>query len=273
MPFVIDIDPIAFSILGLPIRLYGLILVLAAAVAIVFVRRQARRYGIGDDVASDAIIWVAIASLVGGRVLYVVQNEIGMIAVEPLHALMVWQGGLSFYGGLLGALVALALFARRRGIPLLATLDVAAPGAAIGQAIGHLGCLVGGDSYGIPTDLPWGVIYRNAGAMAPQNIPLHPTQAYEAILLAALFAGLWLGRERLLRLGIGVVAGTYLFGLATIRFGLFFLRDEPPVLLGLKTAQWMGLGIALLAVVVFIVARRRARPSSVRRFHLEVSQP
>lgn len=273
MPFVIDIDPIAFFVMGLPIRWYGLILVLAAAVAIVFARRQAHRYGIRDDVVSDAIVWVAISSLVGGRVLYVFQNELGMIAVEPLHALMVWQGGLSFYGGLVGALVALAVFAWRRSIPLLAILDVAAPGAAIGQAIGHLGCLVGGDSYGTPTDLPWAVIYRNPGAMAPQNIPLHPTQAYEAILLVALFAGLWLGRVPLLRLGVGVAAGAYLLGLAAIRFGLFFLRDEPPVFLGLKTAQWMGLGVAVLAVVVLVVARRRARPIQRHSIHLEVSRP
>lgn len=212
------------------------------------------------DLVSDAIIWVALSALAGGRVLYVFQNELGMVALEPLHALMVWQGGLSFYGGLIGALIALAVFARRRGVPILATFDVAAPGAAIGQAIGHLGCLIGGDSYGLSTDLPWAVIYRNPGAMAPQNISLHPTQAYEAILLAGLFAGLWLGRERLLRLGVGVAAGAYLLGLAAIRFGLFFLRDEPPVLLGLKTAQWTGLGIAVLAVVLVIVARRRARP-------------
>lgn len=109
--------------------------------------------------------------------------------------------------------------------------------------------------------------------MAPQNIPLHPTQAYEAILLAVLFVGLWLGRQRLASLGDGVLAGAYLLGLAAIRFGLFFLRDEPAVLLGLKTAQWLGLGIAALAVVVLIVARRQERPIQRRSIQLEVSRP
>ena len=190
-----------------------------------------------------------MAALVGGRLLYVVQNELGSLADHPAHILMVWMGGLSFYGGLIGAIVALVVFARRRGISLLVALDVAAPAAAIGQAIGHVGCLIGGDSYGIPTDLPWAVIYRNPAAMAPQNVPLHPTQAYEAILLGLLFVGLWLGRERLTRLGDGAVAGAYLLGLAVIRFGLFYLRDEPAVLFGLKTAQLIGLGIAVLAIV------------------------
>jgi len=256
MPFVIDIDPTALSILGLPIRWYGLILLAAASVAFVVGRREARRHGIRDDVFADAVFWVAIASLVGGRLLYILQNELAMVAVDPVHAVMVWQGGLSFYGGLIGGLIALVVFARRRGLPPLAVFDVAAPAAAIGQAIGHLGCLVGGDSYGIPTDLPWAVVYRNAGAMAPQGIPLHPTQAYEAILLGLLFAGLWLGRERLGRVGDGAVASAYLLGLAAIRFGLFYLRDEPAVLFGLKTAQLIGLGIAALAIALFIVARQ-----------------
>ena len=271
MPFVIDIDPVAFNLLGIPVRWYGLILVAAAGVAIWLAQREGRRRGIAPQVVSDAVIWVGGAALVGGRLLYVLQNELGSLAEHPTHLLMVWMGGLSFYGGLIGGLIALVVFARRRGLPVLAVFDVAAPAAAIGQGIGHLGCLIGGDSYGLPTDLPWAVIYRNPAAMAPQGIPLHPTQAYEAILLGVLFVGLWLGRERLGRLGDGAVAAAYLFGLAAVRFGLFFLRDEPAVLLGLKTAQLIGLGIAALAIALFVAARRARNPSM--SLTLEASRP
>jgi phosphatidylglycerol:prolipoprotein diacylglycerol transferase len=256
MPFVIDIDPVAFSLFGIPVRWYGLILVVAAAVAIWLARREARRRGIDPTIVSDGVIWVGGAALVGGRVLYVVQNELGSLTEHPTHIFMVWMGGLSFYGGLIGGLLALVVFARRRRISVLSAFDIAAPAAAIGQAIGHVGCLIGGDSYGITTDLPWAVVYRNPNAMAPLGVPLHPTQAYEAILLAALFVALWLGRGRLSRLGDGAVAGAYLLGLAVVRFGLFYLRDEPAVLFGLKTAQWIGLGIAVLAIVLFIAARQ-----------------
>lgn len=256
MPLVIAIDPVAFSVLGFPIRWYGLVLVAATSVAIWLAQREGQRRGIQPEVISDAIIWAGGAALVGGRLLYVVQNDLGSLIQHPAHFLMVWMGGLSFYGGLIGALLALAIFARRRGLAIRAVFDVAAPSAAIGQAFGHVGCLIGGDSYGIPTDVPWAVIYRNPGAMAPLGIPLHPTQAYEAVLLGILFAGLWLNRERLALLGPGVVTGVYLFGLAVVRFGLFFLRDEPAVLLGLKTAQVLGLGVATLAIVLFITARR-----------------
>lgn len=260
MPLVIDINPVAFALFGVPVRWYGLILVVAVAIAIWLAQREGRRRGIDSGIVSDAVIWVGAAALAGGRVLYVIQNELGSLAEHPAHLLMVWMGGLSFYGGLIAGLIALVVFARRRRISVLAAFDVAAPAAAIGQAIGHVGCLIGGDSYGIPTDLPWAVIYRNPGAMAPQGIALHPTQAYEAILLAALFIGLWLGRERLGRFGDGVVAGAYLLGLAVIRFGLFYLRDEPAVVFGLKTAQLLGLGIAVLGVGLFIAARLTREP-------------
>lgn len=272
MPFAIDIDPVALTILGIQIRWYGLLVAAAVVVAVAIAGREGRRVGIGSDVVSDGAVWVGVAALVGGRLLYVLQNDLPTLAEHPAHVFMIWMGGLSFYGGLIGALVALFVFTRRRRIPLLPALDVAAPAAAIGQAIGHLGCLIGGDSYGIPTTLPWAVVYRNSNAMAPQGIPLHPTQAYEAILLALLFAGLWLGRERLARVAPGVLASAYLLGLAAIRFGLFFLRDEAAVLLGLKTAQWLGLGIAVLAVAVFIVARRQARPIQSSPIQLEASR-
>jgi len=263
MPLVIDLDPVAFSLLGLHVRWYGIIVAGAVTVAFWLAMREARRGGIAPEAISDGAIWVGAAALLGGRALYVAQNDLGMLATDPLHLFAVWDGGLSFYGAVLGALLALVAVARTRRMPLLPLLDVAAPAAAIGQAIGHLGCLIGGDSYGIPSDVPWAVVYTNPNAMAPLGIPLHPTQAYEAILLAALFAGLWLGRTRLARIGDGAVAGAYLLGLAAIRFGLFYLRDEPSVLLGLKTAQLLGIGIAILALVLFAVARRQSRPSSI----------
>ncbi len=273
MPFVIDIDPVAFTLLGIPIRWYGLTLLVAAAVAIWLARREGRRHGVAPEVVSDAIVWVAVASLVGGRALYVVQNELGALVEHPTHILMVWMGGLSFYGGLIAGLVAIAVFARRRGMPVLLAADIAAPAAALGQAIGHLGCLIGGDSFGIATDLPWAIVYRNPNAMAPLGIPLHPTQLYEALALGLLFVVLWRARTRLARLGDGVLASAYLLGLAAIRFGLFFLRDESAVLLGLKTAQWIGLAIAVLAVVIYIGARRGARPIQSSSIQLEASRP
>ena len=102
MPFVIDIDPVAFSVLGIQVRWYGLILVLAISVAVWIAQREAGRRGISSKDVSDGTIWVGGAALIGGRLLFVVQNDLPALADHPAHILMVWMGGLSFYGGLVG---------------------------------------------------------------------------------------------------------------------------------------------------------------------------
>ena len=269
---VIDVNPVAIDIAGIAIRWYGLILVVAIAVAYAVASREAARQALPTGIRADAAVWVGLAALVGGRALYVIQNGVPDAGTHPLHFVMVWMGGLSFYGGLVAGAAALLLFARRRGLSWLTVLDVAAPAAAVGQAIGHLGCLVSGDSYGIPTDLPWAVIYRNPGAMAPLGVPLHPTQAYEAILLAGLFLVLWMLRRRLSS-APGALAAVYLAGLAIARFALFFLRDEASVLIGLKTAQWIGLGILVLAIALYVQAMRWSRRPVTHPVTLEVARP
>jgi phosphatidylglycerol:prolipoprotein diacylglycerol transferase len=265
MPFVIDVDPVAFSLFGLHVRWYGLLVAAGGVVAVWAASREAGRRGLAAGVVSDATVWVALAALLGGRVLYLAQTDAAALVTDPLRLIALWDGGLSFYGALGGAVLALLAFSQWRRLRPLTLLDVAAPAAAIGQAIGHLGCLIGGDSYGIPTDLPWAVVYANPAAMAPLGVPLHPTQAYEAILLGGLSGVLWLVRERLAAIGPGAMAGAYLFGLAAIRFGLFFLRDEPSVLFGLKTAQLIGIGVSAMALLLVVLAwRGRPAPSMHR---------
>lgn len=258
MPLEIAVDPIAMRVGDFAVHWYGIIVAVAVLVAVWIGLRAAQRSGISHEDASDAAIWVGVAGLLGSRLLYVLQNQLDEVVRDPLHAFMVWQGGLSFFGGVIASLAALAIFARRRHLRVAVLADIAAPAAALGQAIGHLGCLVSGDSYGLPASLPWAVIYRSPAALAPRAVPLHPTQLYEALALLALFGILWAWREPLARLGAGATASVYLLGLSAARFGLFFLRDEPALFAGLKTAQWLALGISLPAALalLLIVARR-----------------
>jgi phosphatidylglycerol:prolipoprotein diacylglycerol transferase len=244
----IDLDPIAFTLGGFAVRWYGLAALAAIALAVILVRRGAVRDGVAATVVDDGAIWVGVAALIGGRALYLIQNELPDLAIHPLHALAIWHGGLSFYGGLVAGLLALWLFARRRGLSFGLAADLVAPAAAAGQAVGHFGCLVGGDSYGLPSDGPLAVVYRNPDAMAPQGIPLHPTQLYEALALGGLAVVLWASRRRLRALGPGALAAIYLLANAVIRFGLFFLRDDVVVAGGLKVAQLIAIAIAIGAL-------------------------
>lgn len=261
MTIPIDLDPVALSLFGLDVRWYGITAIAAIAIAVVIVRRGAVRAGIPVALVEDGAIWVGVAALVGGRALYLIQNELPDLAAHPLHALAIWHGGLSFYGGLIAGLVALWVFARRRGLEFGLIADLVAPAVAAGQAVGHLGCLIGGDSYGLPTSGPFAVIYRNPGAMAPQGIPLHPTQLYEAVALLLLSIALWAGRDWLGRFGTGAVAATYLLGNAAIRFGLFFLRDDVVVVSGLRVAQLFAIGIALVGFAWLVALRRPGQQS------------
>ena len=266
MPLTIDVNPVALQLGGIAIRWYGIIVAIALGAGLWYAARDARRRGIDGATFEAAAWWVVIAALLGGRTLYILQNGLGMVSADPLHFLMIWEGGLSFYGGLVGAAIALAIFARRHHLSLAVLGDVAAAAAAVGMAIGHVGCLISGDSYGIPTSLPWAIVYRNPGAMAPLGVPLQPTQLYEALAVGLLFVGLVAARSRLERLGPGATAGAYLVGLSAIRFALFFLRDEPPVLLGLKTAQWLELGIGAAGLAILAVLIARPRPITPHAF-------
>lgn len=264
MTLELGLDPVALAIAGFDIRWYGLTAVMAVTLAIVLTRRAAAHAGIPLPLVDDGAIWVGAAALVGGRALYLIQNELPELAAHPLHALAIWHGGLSFYGGLVAGLLALWVFARRRGLRFGLAADVVAPAAAAGQAVGHIGCLIGGDSYGVPTMGPFAVVYTNPGAMAPLNVPLHPTQLYEAFGLALLAVVLWRFRDRLGRVGSGALAAVYLLGNAALRFSLFFLRDDVVVAGGLKVAQLVAIAIAVAALAWLFALRKPAAQPLLR---------
>jgi phosphatidylglycerol:prolipoprotein diacylglycerol transferase len=259
MPLLIPIglDPVALTLGGIEIRWYGIFVALSILAALLIARTGARRAGLATALVDDAALWVGVSALVGGRLLYLVQNELADLLANPLHAFAIWHGGLSFYGGLIAGLAGLAVWARHRGVTFGLAADVVAPAVAAGQAVGHIGCLIGGDSYGLPAGGPVAVIYQSPNAMAPQGVPLHPTQLYEAASLGILAVVLWLSRERLERVGPGATAAVYLVGNAAIRFGLFFLRDDVVVLAGLKVAQVIAIGIAVAGVAWLAVLWRR----------------
>lgn len=261
MPLLIPIglDPVAFSLGAIEIRWYGIFVALSILAALLIARAGARRAGLATALVDDAALWVGLSALVGGRLLYLAQNELPDLAAHPLHAFAIWHGGLSFYGGLITGLAGLAVWARHRGVTFAIAADVVAPAVAAGQAVGHIGCLIGGDSFGLPSAGPLAVVYQSPNAMAPQGVPLHPTQLYEAVSLGMLAIVLWVSRGRLERLGFGATAAVYLVGNAAIRFGLFFLRDDVVVLAGLKVGQLIAIGIAI-AGLTWLLAIRRTVP-------------
>jgi len=175
----VNIDPILLHLGHFALRWYGLIVVTAASVGIWVALREAKRKGLSEYQFADAIPWVIVGGLIGARLFHVIDHWPDEYAVNPLRALYVWEGGLAIWGGVIGGLAALVLFAWRRALSLTALLDTAVPGLVLGQAIGRIACIITGDAIGKPTTGPFGLAYSNPGAMVPQlGVYYSPTPIY-----------------------------------------------------------------------------------------------
>jgi phosphatidylglycerol:prolipoprotein diacylglycerol transferase len=157
--------------------MYALGILAAAGLSEHLYRRRGGRPG----VMADMVLPVMIGVILGARALFILVEREYYIQ-NPLEILMVWKGGLVFYGGLIGGALAFVLTTRLRRLPLWEMADILAPGVALGHALGRLGCFFAGSCYGRPTNLPWAVTYTNPNSLAGDilGVPVHPTQLYSA---------------------------------------------------------------------------------------------
>jgi phosphatidylglycerol:prolipoprotein diacylglycerol transferase len=205
---------------------YGFLVSLGVLIGLWISVRNSERLGIDGDKAWNLGILVVLCGIVGAKVLYVI-NE-GM-SLRDIFSISTLQAGGVFSGGLLAALVAAAWYMRRHHMPALGTCDAFAPGLALGHAIGRLGCFAAGCCYGKETHHFWAVTFTNPLANqitgTPLNVPLEPTQLFEAAVeLADFFFLMWLLRRRKFD---GQIFGAFLFIYGVARFFLEFIRDDP----------------------------------------------
>ncbi len=193
--------PVLLRFGSLGLRTFPLVLAVAVILGGKLTAAEFRRRGLNPAVAQDALVPAALLGLLGARLLYVLLFDPAWYLSHPGDLLNVWNGGLAFQGALLAGLAAALWSSRRHGLPFWRVADAAVPGVALGQAIGALGSFLNGSSYGIPTDLPWAVVFTDPRGQAPLGIPLHPAQLYEALAGLLLFVGLWTARTRLRRDG------------------------------------------------------------------------
>lgn len=247
----IGIDPVAFRIGGAAIHWYGIGYVVAIAVAIYFCRRYLQDRGLTLDQFETVLPIGVVAGFIGGRLYFLLQNDFLWYLRHPLEMLAVWNGGMAFFGAILGGALTVAIYAWRKRWPLAPMCDVAAMFALMGQPIGRLGNVVNGDILGTPTTLPWGFVYTNPNSFAASNtIAYQPAAIYEIFCNLALIAVLYPLRRRV---AYGWLALFYVAGYCITQVIVFFWRDTEPVLaLGLKQAQFTA--IVLLAVDLALMA-------------------
>ena len=251
--FVVDIDPVIVHLGPIALRWYGLLYVVGIFVGLRVALPYARSIGLDEDTAWAVFGPALICGLLGGRLYYVIQSDLGGYLREPWRILATWEGGMAFFGAVFGATGAIAFVAWRRHLSretLGKLLDGAALFAAVGQAFGRVGNIINGDVLGPPTSLPWGVAYVNAGTFAPQRgVAYHPAAVYELLFNLLLIAVLWALRHRLPRPGLLFVTylGLYCVGQVLI----FFWRNNDVLLLGLRQGQLTALAVLLLCVPLY----------------------
>jgi len=267
--------PVLFHVGSFAVHTYGVVLMLAFLAALARTYQAAKRLddpGVPPDNILDAGIWMIIVGTVGARLLFVLidWDSYRHAPNFPLNTLQVWQGGLSFHGGLFGGIGALVGYCLLKRMSVLKVADLFAPSVMIAYVIGRLGCLLNGCCYGAPTTMPWGIRFQDDGVLTP---PSHPTQLYASILSLVFVAGLlWLERRRAY---YGQISCWYILLAATERFLMEIWRagtTSDVVRVGpihfLTDVQWLCLVMAAVALAGMAVLRRRypvrpePRPSS-----------
>lgn len=189
--------PTLFRIGPVDIHSYGTLLMIGFVAGILLARSEARRLGLSPELALDLAVWVLVGGIVMSRAVFVALNWVDFSA-RPAEAIYIWRdGGLSFHGGLLGGVIAGALFSRSQQVPFWALADMAAPSIPLGYGIARFGCLLNGCCYGVPTQLPWAMRFPLYPDSQILTDPSHPTQIYAALGSFLVLAVLLWARRRL----------------------------------------------------------------------------
>lgn len=252
-----EIDPVALQIGPFAIRWYALAYIAGIVLGWLYVRFLHRRRavpGLSEKKLEDLITWAVIGIIAGGRLGYVLFYNPAYYLEHPLEALKIWEGGMSFHGGLAGVLIAFALFARRARVAYLPLMDVIAAATPIGLFFGRIANFINGELFGRVTDSPLGMVFPHGG---PQ--PRHPSQLYEAALEGLLLFALLFALVRFTRIRDypGALGGVFLSGYALSRGTVEFFR-EPDAQLGfLAGGLTMGqiLCLPMLAAGIFLIIR------------------
>ena len=267
------IQSTAFTLFGRPVQWYGVLIATGFLLAAVYAYRRARRdYAINVDRLTDVVLMATVAAIIGARLYYVLFDTTGQFLKDPISVLYIWEGGLAFYGALIGALVVGIPACKWRKINLWGSLDLAAIGFLIGQSIGRWGNFFNQEAFGNNTILPWGMISKNttnylashqeslmaAGVTVNPEIPVHPCFLYESLWLALGFVLLHFFSKK--RKYDGQVFFLYLIWNGLGRIWIEALRTDSLYLLGMKVSQLVALAWIAAGVLMLVLWRNRRNP-------------
>ena len=253
-----DISPVAIAIGSFEVHWYGLMYLLAFGTGWWLGLLRTRRAGTEWRAAeiSDLVFYFALGAVLGGRIGYTLMYNFSAFIDDPFMIFRIWEGGMSYHGGMVGVFVAMWLYGRQTGRTFFQVTDYLAPLVPLGLGAGRLGNFINGELWGRPTDLPWGMVFPFV-----DNQPRHPSMLYEFLLEGLLFfAILWIFSRK--PRPTMAVSGLYLICYGVFRFGVEFVR-VPDDHIGFLAMNWLTMGhllsfpMIVIGILFFVYAYRR----------------
>ena len=253
--FTNNFDPVAFEIFSLEIRWYSLAYIVGISLGWLYCKKRLITDRAILDIFDDYISYLIIGIILGGRIGYIIFYNFEYYLSNPIEILMVWNGGMSFHGGLIGVIVASILFAKKNKTDLFIFLDLVSLSAPIGIFFGRIANFINSELYGRPTDLPWSVQFTLI-----DNIKRHPSQLYEAILEGVILFFLlnFILKKNYIK-NPGQISGLFLIFYSLFRFLIEFFRSPDPqigyLILNLTIGQLISVIFLLAGTFLFFIKK------------------
>lgn len=237
---------------------YGFFIALGFLAGMSVGKTEAKRIGLDPGKIMDFAFYVLIAAIICSRLFYVITAPEKFLD-DPVEIFRIWNGGLVFYGGFIGAVAVGIIYLKKHKMPLWKTADLAAPSVAIGHFFGRIGCFFAGCCHGRECDLPWAVVFTHPKTLALPGIPLHPTQLYSAFSNLTIFGLLWFFRTRTRFDGQLFWSYVFVYGIARSIIETFRGDDRGGLLFEmLSVSQTIGLSMSVVAVVMLAILVKKA---------------
>ncbi|MBW1615459.1 MAG: prolipoprotein diacylglyceryl transferase [Deltaproteobacteria bacterium] len=258
--------PILFEFFNIKIYTYGFFMAIAFLMGLIFIKREAARYGESPEKMGDLTFYIIIFGLIGARLFYII-TDLKAYLLHPLEIFKIWNGGLTFYGGFIAAFFTTVIYLKKHRMSLLKTMDIMAPGVALGHFFGRIGCFFAGCCYGKECNLPWSVIFTNTDTLAPANVHLHPTQLYSSLNNLIIFLILLLIRKYKKFTGEIFLIYIFLYGITRSIVETFRGDYRGHVFFNhISISQIIGTSAAFIALIAFIYMRRKSGKRLISKF-------
>jgi phosphatidylglycerol:prolipoprotein diacylglycerol transferase len=254
-----EFDPIAFHLGVVAVRWYGLMYLIGFALGLILGRSRIRsnqNSSMSIREFDDLLFYIVLGVIIGGRLGYSIIYDLGNVIRSPLSVFYVWEGGMSFHGGLIGVCIAILVYASVKQKNWLVLGDFVAPLVPLGLAAGRVGNFINGELWGRPTEVPWAIVFPQSGSFVGR----HPSQLYEFFFEGlVLFMILWVFSKR--QRPVGVISGLFLACYGFFRFSIEFMREPDQHLgllsFGLSMGQWLCVPMIFIGLILVTRAIRR----------------